>query len=129
MDIQRRAPRPASEALEKYLAQQPRDIRAHFLLGAAHRANGKPDKATEAYRKVVALAPNDPRGPYFVGIGFRGQGRLEEAKKQFEAALALSPGFVDAAAELAGVAFAEKRSEVAIARVKKQIALAPATAG
>ena len=129
LDLQAGAAQPAIDALEQVLRKNPKEVRAHLLLGSAYRANRTPAKAMEVYRNMLATFPKDPRGPYFLAMELRASGRRDEAKKQFESALALNPGFVDAAAQLVGLAFYEKRPDVALDRVKRQIALAPRSAG
>lgn len=43
--------------LEQALAANPRETRAHFVLGAALRAQGKTDQARQAYTRFLKLAP------------------------------------------------------------------------
>ncbi len=129
LDMQSRAYQPAIEALEHLVAKHRSDIRAYVLLGSAYLAKRDPVKATETYRKIVTLAPKDPIGPYFVGIGLRAQGKLVEAKKEFEASLALAPGYVDPVTQLVAIALAQEQSDLALQRVKKQIAIVQNSAG
>jgi tetratricopeptide (TPR) repeat protein len=129
LDIQAGAHQPAIEALEQVVAKHPEEVRAYILLGSAYRAKREPARATEIYRKMVARFPKDPRGPYLVGVALQAEGKQDETKKQFEAALALSPGVVDATAQLVAIAFSQKQPGVALERVKRQIALAPTSAG
>src|SRR3989442_1335799 len=125
LDIQTGAVQPAIEALEQLVAKQPNEARGYLGLGAAYLAKRDPAKAAEAYRKVVALAPKDPRGPHYLGIALRMQGKTAEAKREFEASLALAPGYVEPLAQLVSVAFAEKKPDLALERVQRQITLVP----
>src|SRR5262249_30813524 len=129
LQIQGGAHQAAVEALEKLVAKQPGDVRAYILLGSAYFAKRELVKATEAYRKVMTLTPSDPQGPYLVGVALRAQGKSVEAKREFEAALSLAPGYVEPLAQLVAMAFVEKQRDAGLDRVKKQIALAPKTAG
>jgi len=125
LDMQAGAYQPAIEALEQLVARQPNEIRAYVGLGAVYLAKRDPVKAAGAYRKVVALAPKDPRGPHLLGVALRVQGKNAEAKKEFEASLAFAPGYVEPLAQLVSIAFAEKKPDVALERVQRQITLVP----
>jgi tetratricopeptide (TPR) repeat protein len=125
LDIRMGAIAPAIEALERITANRPREVNAHILLGLAYLSKREPVKATEVYRKIVALAPKDPRGPHLVGLGLLAQGKRAEAQREFEASLALAPAYVDPLAQLVSVAFDEKKADLALARVQRQITLVP----
>ena len=127
LDIGTGAVAPAIEALQTITASRPREVRAYFLLGLAHLSKREPVKATEVYRKIVALAPKDPRGPHLVGLGLLAQGKRAEAQREFEASLALAPAYVDPLAQLVSVAFVEKKPNLALERVQRQITLVPSS--
>jgi len=129
LNIQTGASQAAIEDLAKFITKQPDTVRAYALLGSAYLATRDAAKATEAYRKIVMLAPKGPLGHYLVALGLRAQGDSTGAKKEFEAALALSPSYVDPVAQLVQIAWAEKRPDEALERVKKQMTLAPNSAG
>src|SRR5262249_50139409 len=126
--LQTGAVQPAIEELEDLLEKQPKLASAYLLLGTAYLTNKEPVKAVETYRQFSQLAPKDPQGPYLMGVGLRAQGKTAEAKKALEGALTLAPGFVEPLTQLVAIAFAEKASDVALDRVKKQIALVPESA-
>src|SRR5205807_3483033 len=69
--------------------------------------------------------PKDPRGPHLVGQGLLAQGRRAEAQRQFETSLAIAPAYVEPLAQLVSVALAEKKADVALERVQRQITLVP----
>lgn len=125
LNLQSNAPDVAIEDLEKLVAREPRLVEAHVLLGGAYLAKRDPLRATAAFRKIVEIAPNDPRGPYYVGQGLLAQGKRPEGRKELEAALDRAPGYVDPAALLVRLDFAEKRPDAALARVQKQVERAP----
>jgi tetratricopeptide (TPR) repeat protein len=125
LDIRSGAIQPAIEALQDLAAKQPNEVRTYVLLGRAHLAKGEFVKASETYRRIMAVAPKDPRGPYLMGVALRLQGKALDARKQFEAALVLKPDFAGPLAELAAMSVAEKRPDLAIERVKKQVTLVP----
>jgi len=91
---------------------------------SAYLAKKEPARAAEAFRRLMTLAPKDPRGPYLMASHLQAQGKLAEAKREYEAALDLAPSYVEPLARLTSIAFAEKRPDVALSRVTKQIALA-----
>lgn len=129
LNLQTGARQAAIEDLEKLVAKQPRAVAAYVLLGTAYLAKREPARALDAYRQVAVLAPRDPRGPYLVGLALRSAGKYREAEKQFEASLALAPGYVEAVAQLAAMALADKQPDAALSRVKTQIARVPKSGG
>jgi tetratricopeptide (TPR) repeat protein len=129
LNIRTGAAQLAIDDVEKLVARRPDVVEAHALLGAAYLARGKPARAAEAYRRFRMLAPRDPRGPYLVGLGLRAEGKLAEAKRELEAALALDPSHVDALAQLAAIAVAEKQPDAAVNRIRTQIARVQGSAG
>lgn len=116
---------PAIEDLENLVQTQPLVSRAYVMLGTAYLTKKEPEKATETYRQFTQKAPKNPQGHYLVGVGLRGQKKIPEARKAFEEALALSPGFVEPLSQLITLDVIEKKSDVALARIQKQIALVP----
>ena len=120
---------PAIEALEGIIEKQPKTGRAYVLLGSAYLAKKEAVKATETYRQFARLDPKNAQGPFLVGIGLRAQGKNKEAREAFTEAVAIRPGFVEALAQLVALDLNEKRSEEALARVKKEIDLHPQEIG
>jgi tetratricopeptide (TPR) repeat protein len=57
------------------------------------------------------------------------QGKDKEARAAFSEAVAIAPGFVEPLAQLVALDMKEKRSEDALARVKKQVGLNPQSIG
>ena len=128
LDIQAGAIQPAIEALQRLVSKHPAEVRAYVLLGRAYLIKNDPRSATEVYRRITAVAPRDPRGPYLVGVALRAQGKTADARKEFEASLALRPDYPGPLVQIVGMALAEKRVDLAVDRVKKQIALVPGSA-
>ena len=127
LNLQAGAPQAAIEDLTGLLARQPGALGAYVMLGSAHLANRDPAKATEAYRHFAERAPKDPRGPYLLGVSLASQGRLADARKEQEASLALAPAFAEPLGQLVRIAFAERKPEVALERVRKQIGRVPSS--
>jgi tetratricopeptide (TPR) repeat protein len=128
LNIQSGATQPAIEELEKLIQKEPQVAEAYVLLGAAHLVRRDPKKAEEAYRRLVAVAPKDARGPDLLGVSLVAQGKAAEARREFEASLTLAPGFVDPLTHLVQLDLGEKKPEVALERVRRQIAQVPESA-
>jgi tetratricopeptide (TPR) repeat protein len=129
LDAQSGALQPAIEVLEKVLARDPANVRAHLQLGTVYLKRNEPVKAGEVFQNVVTVAPKDPRGPYFVGLALWRQGKRPEARRQMETAMAMAPpDFVEPLVELVAMAFAERAPDEAVARVQAQITRSPTSA-
>jgi tetratricopeptide (TPR) repeat protein len=128
LHLQSGATEPAIEILEKLLSKQPK-FQGYVLLGTAYMRKREPAKALDAFGHIVTRAPKDPRGPYLVGLVLRAEGKRAEARKAFEDALALLPAYVDPLAQLVALSFDEQRPDQALARVQRQLTLAPRSAG
>src|SRR4029453_9464086 len=105
--------------------REPNSVKAYETLGLAYLKNREPEKAAQAFRRMIALALKNARGPYFLGVALVAQRSFAAAKTEFEASLALVPSYVEPLGQLVALAFAEKQPDAALARVKKQIGLAP----
>lgn len=125
LDLQAGALQPAIETLEALAAKPAPDVRVHVLLSSAYLTRGESLKAIDAARKILSLVPADPRGPFLTGAGLSAQGRRAEAAQQFEAALALAPAYVEPLTHLVALALIEKKSDMALERVKRQIGRVP----
>lgn len=120
---------PAIEELEALIEKQPKVARAYVLLGGAYLAKKQAAKATETYRQFARLMPKNPQGPYLVGLGLKDQGKEKEARIAFAEAVTMMPGFVEPLGQLVALDLKEKRSDDALARVKKQLDLNPQSIG
>jgi len=115
----------AIQDLESLVENQPRAAGAYRLLATAYLQKPNAAKAVEASQRLVELLPNDAPAHYLLGLGLLAQGQLTESKRQFEVALTLSPDHLEPLAQLASIAFRERRPNAGIERVKRQIALVP----
>jgi len=120
---------PAIEELEQVIEKQPKVGRAYVLLGGAYLAKKETAKAIETYRQFSRIEPKNAQGPYLIGLGLHAQGKNREAREAFTNAVAMQPGFVEPLAQLVALDLNEKRSEDALARVKKQLELHPQSVG
>jgi tetratricopeptide (TPR) repeat protein len=128
LDIQSGAVRPAIDDLEKLIVRRPDALAAYALLVSAHLGARDPVRAATATLALIKAAPREPRGPYLLGVALLAQGKRSEARDQFARALSLSPGFVEPLGQLVSLDLAARQSDVALARVTKQIALVPESA-
>lgn len=81
----------AAGALEKYLADRPADPFAHFHLGYAYRALGRPDDAKARFERAVALDPK--LGPAHLNLGLLHLEKDPQAAREFfRKAAELMPG-------------------------------------
>lgn len=115
----------AIDDLQRLIVTQAADPRVYVLLGSAYLANGEPRRAIEIYRKFANLAPAGPQGPFLLGVALRADGKTSEARKEFEAALSRDPAYADALAQLVSLDLGDGRSDVALERAQRQVALAP----
>ncbi len=128
LDIQSGAVRPAIDDLERLIARRPDALAAHALLITAHLAARDPIRAATTARALTKAAPREPSGPYLLGVALLAQGKRAEARDQFIHALSISPGFVEPLSQLVSFDLAARQSDVALARVTKQIAIVPESA-
>jgi tetratricopeptide (TPR) repeat protein len=103
---------------------------AHALIGSAYMSRKDFTKAADAYRKVINLAPGSPQGPYLLGVALRRQGKKTEAVAMFENALKMLPGSLESLDQLVSMEVERTgKWETALARIRRQIEVAPDQAG
>ncbi len=120
---------PVIELVGRLFEKQPKTARVYYLLAAAYTGNKEWPKAVEASRKLMEMDSADARGPFMLAFALREQGKKEEARECFEEASRLSPDRSEPVAELVTLDLAEKKPEVALKRVTKQLARFPEDAG
>jgi Flp pilus assembly protein TadD len=126
------ANRQSKEALaqaDSVLAIYPNNLEALSLRGAALMNTQEYAKAVEPYRRLAALNPKNPKSRYYFGASLLSSGDTASSRREFEAALALSPNYVDPIARLAEIDLASRRSDDAVARIKRQIVVNGRSAG
>jgi tetratricopeptide (TPR) repeat protein len=128
LDIQSGAVRPAIVDLEGLIARRPDVPAAYALLVTGHLAARDPVRAGATARTLIEAVPREPRGPYLLGVALLAQGNRAEARDQFARALALSPEFVEPLSQLVSLDLAARQSDVALARVRTQVGIAPRSA-
>jgi predicted Zn-dependent protease len=73
----------AIEESNKVLGLQPKQVRAHLLLGRAYLGKREPAKASAAFKAVTENAPQDPMGYYYLGLAYRFQKQDDGALTTF----------------------------------------------
>ena len=73
------------------LAEDPRIVEAHVLLGNFERKSGRLEAAAAAYRDALALDPEHREALYSLALAYKESGRLEEAATGLERAAELDP--------------------------------------
>ena len=119
--------------LQTLVARQPKDPRAHLLLGDAHKAHGDPAAAEQAYLRALALEPNWP--PAANQLAWMLATHPEETVRDGERALTLALSACDATdhqnaalLDTLGAAYAELgQFRQAEAILKRALALAEAS--
>jgi beta-barrel assembly-enhancing protease len=90
----------ARQSLERYVARQPGNVRAHYLLGKAWQEDAEaPDHvehALEQYGRATALPSAPPDALRQMGLLHRERGENAAARDAFERFLVLDPQAVDA---------------------------------
>jgi tetratricopeptide (TPR) repeat protein len=119
-----RRPDEAVREAKLVLASDPRNADALELLASAYLGQNDPAKATETYRRLVELFPRSAERHYALGVSLMVGQQTSEARKELETALALAPDQVEPVRQLVNLDLLEKRPDVALARVQKQIAVA-----
>ena len=128
LDIQSGAVRPAIDDLERLIARRPDALAAYALLVTGHLAARDSVRAATTARALMQAAPREPRGPYLLGVALLAQGNRAEARDEFARALSLSPEFVEPLSQLVSLDLAARQSDVALARVRKQVGIVPKSA-
>ena len=92
----------AAAELDLLLRIEPRNVRAHTLLGEALLlSRSRPDDAILHLQRAAVLSPSDARVRDLLGNALAMRGRFTEAAREFRMATALDPGYEPARASLA----------------------------
>ncbi|WP_341923359.1 tetratricopeptide repeat protein [Polaromonas sp. YR568] len=86
----------AEAAARHAVTLMPREIKAHLVLGAALRAQGRIDEALASQAEMVRIAPQDPMPVFEIGLTQHEAGNLDAALLAAERALSLSPDMLAA---------------------------------
>jgi tetratricopeptide (TPR) repeat protein len=122
LQIERKQPELAVEALRAYRAGHPRDYLVDWFLGEALAQSGSPQQAIEPLREAVQLNPAAVPPRVLLGKLLAQSGDSESAIRLFEEALKRNPNEVAAAYQL-GLLYRKagnvKRAEELMTKVGK----------
>ena len=93
----------AVTCLEQALAKEPKNVKAHFLMGKAYIKLGIIDKGIAEFRAAVSINKRDPDVWYQAGLVYRDLKKYKSAGAGFRNALILKPNFTEARIALAEV--------------------------
>jgi len=128
LDIAKGSFQSAVDSLESIFSTRPKTPLIHYLLGQAYLGKGDAAMAATSFQKVLDVNPEDPGGLYMMGLALRAGGKTEEAKDFFEHAIKLSPNMVEAIVEIALIDVTDKKPQVAVERVRKQLEISQPSA-
>jgi tetratricopeptide (TPR) repeat protein len=121
LKIDKGNPAAATDLLEPFIKDQPKDTQARYLLASAYLAQQKSELALTVYREMTELHPHDPEPLYRAATVMRGQQRTSEARRTFEKSLEISPFYLAAVEGLVDLDIAQKDFATALNRVQKQV--------
>jgi tetratricopeptide (TPR) repeat protein len=81
--------------LKGVLAEDPKSVEAHVMLGIAYRGLGTQEMLAEAiaeFRQAIEIDPNLPPARFYLAHVYLDMGRPARAKEELEAALQKTPG-------------------------------------
>jgi protein O-GlcNAc transferase len=98
---------------------------AHYNLGNALYALGRPAEAEESYREALRLRPDDPEAHINLGNALLALGRLAEAEESYREALRLRPDYPEAHNNLGNTLYELERPAEAEASNREALRLRP----
>jgi tetratricopeptide (TPR) repeat protein len=119
----------AEQELENYLRSEPRDFRAHMLMGIVLDENNEPAKAEQHLLEAVKLRPDAPAAHLNLGKHYAREGELAAALSEFESALRLDPNDPTAHNNLGLILIARGKTVDALGEFRKAVTLAPGEPG
>jgi tetratricopeptide (TPR) repeat protein len=108
-------------ALTELLKQQPRSVKANYLLASAYLAQQLPEPALRVYRQMTQLFPNDPQPLTLIGTILLEQRRPADARRALEKSLEIAPDYMPAIERLVDLDVAEKQYAAALERLPNPI--------
>jgi tetratricopeptide (TPR) repeat protein len=115
----------AAARYEQVLAQEKRNLDAHFLLATIHCQQGRLNEGIELARKAIKLDPKYAAAHNLIAIAQQRLGRTELALNSFDRAVAANPAFAEAWFNRALTLLALGRRGQAIESFDRAIALNP----
>ncbi len=115
----------AQHELEQHLREEPRDSRAHILLGIVLEECQEPQRAAEHFQEAVRLQPGAPEPHLNLGNHYARAGDLAAAVREFQFALRLNPGDPTARSNLGLALMGQKKYSEAATEFQKVVELNP----
>lgn len=107
--------------IEKY----PADFTAHFNLGAALQAQGKPDEALPYLKDAVRIRPDSATARNNLAVSLFEMGRFNEAETELRASLSIDPNYSNAQYNLARALASKGDSVNALTELRKYLSEVP----
>lgn len=115
----------AATRYEQVLAQEKKNLDAHFLLATIHCQQGRLNEGIELARKAIKLDPKYAAAHNLIAIAQQRLGRTEFALNSFDRAVAANPSFAEAWFNRALTLLALGRRSQAIESLDRAIVLTP----
>jgi Flp pilus assembly protein TadD len=106
-------------------AKDPGDYLAHFNLGAALEAMGKPAEAIAEYRRVLELRPEDAVAHNNLGAALQSMGNTEDAIAEYQRALKAQPDYLQAHYNLGSAWLSQGKAEEACREFRQVLSARP----
>lgn len=107
------------------IERDPGDYMAHFNLGAALEAMGKPAEAISEYRSALRLRPDDAIARNSLGGVLQSLGNVQEAIREYRLVLATRPDYLDAEYNLGSALLAVGQAEAAAGHFEQVLKAKP----
>ena len=107
------------------VAKAPRNVRAHYSLGAVLAIAGRVDEAVAHYQTALEIDPDDAETHNNLGLALAGRGQSNEAIAHFRKALDARPDYAEAHVNLGAVLISCGQADAAIAEYEKALEISP----
>jgi arylsulfatase A-like enzyme/Tfp pilus assembly protein PilF len=114
----------AREVLDRILARDARQSKAHFQIGLMEIAQNRRESAVQHFLQELDAKPDQVGVLYNLGLTFAQLGQPQEARRYYEEALELDPMYVNAHIAL-GLALTQERPQEAAEHYRRALAYNP----
>jgi len=115
----------AKQVLDSHLQAEPRDARAHMLLGIVLDEQNQPEQAEKEIKEALRIQPNLAAAHVNLGKHYARQGDLAAAVRELDTAVHLDPDNATAHENLGAVLLARGDRAQAVGQLQAAVALAP----
>ena len=112
--------------LNALVKEEPRNVRARILLGNAYLSMRNTQAASAAFEEAIRLAPERPGAYVQMGKVLLVSNRENEAIEMFEKAVSMDATLLEPVQYITAVYLKRKDFDQAVARVRRQLDVAPA---